>query len=293
LNIFLDLSEVLLYLELAKKNRRRPELNELKFLLYFLEDYDQVKEFHSKLEELDFRPPFGFYNSSLIHFIEDYDDCINFKNKILQTQNNRRRRFSILFIQQIMLSKSEKEATAIMEEAKEYGIELGEVWASRYDSLWRIKKDQKDWKENMWHTREHNRLLEIYAEFNLMKTAYFESISLQQLKQKLSEGQENIHSRKQTKILVYDRSVYIKEFARKVAKGICQLCDKKAPFLDKQGNPFLEVHHIHYLSKGGSDTIDNVVALCPNCHRKIHHLELEEDVKKTTKKALENMNIKD
>ena len=71
----------------------------------------------------------------------------------------------------------------------------------------------------------------------------------------------------------------------------CQLCNEEAPFLDKQGNPFFEVHHIDYLSKGGTDTIDNVVALCPNCHRKMHHLELKDDVEKIKRKAIENMNI--
>lgn len=25
------------------------------------------------------------------------------------------------------------------------------------------------------------------------------------------------------------------------------------------------------MSEGGSDTIGNTVALCPNCHRKLHH----------------------
>ncbi|MED3822084.1 HNH endonuclease, partial [Priestia aryabhattai] len=77
----------------------------------------------------------------------------------------------------------------------------------------------------------------------------------------------------------------IKEYAKKMAQGICQLCDKEAPFLDKQGNPFLEVHHINYLSNGGEDKIDNVVALCPNCHRRIHMLEDEEDFKKILKKT--------
>ncbi|WP_296863638.1 HNH endonuclease [Thermosyntropha sp.] len=28
--------------------------------------------------------------------------------------------------------------------------------------------------------------------------------------------------------------------------------------------------HIEWLSRGGTDTIDNTVALCPNCHRKMH-----------------------
>ncbi|WP_445678070.1 HNH endonuclease [Psychrobacillus sp. FSL H8-0484] len=59
----------------------------------------------------------------------------------------------------------------------------------------------------------------------------------------------------------------IKEFAKKVAQGVCQLCENPAPFSNKIGKPFLEVHHIHYLSRGDSDCLDNVIALCPNCRR--------------------------
>ncbi|MFU8787539.1 MAG: HNH endonuclease [Methylobacter sp.] len=33
----------------------------------------------------------------------------------------------------------------------------------------------------------------------------------------------------------------------------------------------MEVHHIVPLSQGGEDTIEYVVALCPNCHRKRHY----------------------
>jgi 5-methylcytosine-specific restriction protein A len=35
-----------------------------------------------------------------------------------------------------------------------------------------------------------------------------------------------------------------------------------------------------HLSKEGSDTIENGVALCPNCHRKMHALDLPTDRKK-------------
>lgn len=287
----MDLSEVLLYLELMKKQRKSPELNELNFMLFFLENYEQVKVFINKLDELEFRPPFVFYNASLIHFIEDYQDCLDLKNKILQTQSNRKRKFSILFIHQIMLSNSEEQALRIMKEANEYGIKLGEAWSERYDSMWRIKNDQEAWRENIKQLGEYNRFTEIYENFNKMKLHYFESLSLRDLKQTLLDNQSNKNNRKMTQTTVYDRSVYIKEFARKVANGLCQLCDNEAPFKDKQGNPFLEVHHVHYLSKGGSDTIDNVVALCPNCHRKIHHLESEEDFNKLRKKAEENIKI--
>jgi 5-methylcytosine-specific restriction protein A len=39
----------------------------------------------------------------------------------------------------------------------------------------------------------------------------------------------------------------------------------------KDGMPYLEVHHVKQLKDGGSDRIDNAVALCPNCHRKAHY----------------------
>ena len=48
----------------------------------------------------------------------------------------------------------------------------------------------------------------------------------------------------------------------------------------KNNKPYLEAHHLKWLSKGGTDTIDNVVALCPNCHRKMHELNDKDDIKK-------------
>ena len=42
------------------------------------------------------------------------------------------------------------------------------------------------------------------------------------------------------------------------------------------------------LSKGGEDTVENAVALCPNCHRKMHSLCLEEDILTLQKKGIYN-----
>jgi 5-methylcytosine-specific restriction protein A len=56
------------------------------------------------------------------------------------------------------------------------------------------------------------------------------------------------------------------------AAGNCELCGKAAPFTKlSDGSPFLEVHHKTPLAEGGDDTIENAVALCPNCHRRSHH----------------------
>lgn len=75
----------------------------------------------------------------------------------------------------------------------------------------------------------------------------------------------------------YSRNPYVAEYAKRRANGICQLCLEPAPFKDRNGEPFLETHHIQWLSRDGEDTIKNTVALCPNCHRKMHSLDLEED----------------
>jgi len=70
----------------------------------------------------------------------------------------------------------------------------------------------------------------------------------------------------------YVRNVFVSEFIKRQAGGICQDCKQPAPFVGKQnGEPFLETHHILALADGGKDIIDNVVALCPNCHRKRHY----------------------
>lgn len=69
---------------------------------------------------------------------------------------------------------------------------------------------------------------------------------------------------------VYHRDPTIAAYVKKRAKGYCQLCGQKAPFYDQDGEPYLECHHIVWLSNGGMDSPNNCVALCPNCHRKMH-----------------------
>lgn len=56
------------------------------------------------------------------------------------------------------------------------------------------------------------------------------------------------------------------------AGGYCEICKNEAPFLRESDNsPYLEVHHKVTLAEGGDDTVENAIALCPNCHRKEHY----------------------
>lgn len=68
----------------------------------------------------------------------------------------------------------------------------------------------------------------------------------------------------------HNRSEVVKEFARRSANGVCQGCEEEAPFYSKDDRPFLEVHHLKMLGDNGVDHPDNVIALCPNCHRRVH-----------------------
>ncbi|WP_238917318.1 HNH endonuclease [Clostridium sp. YIM B02555] len=40
------------------------------------------------------------------------------------------------------------------------------------------------------------------------------------------------------------------------------------------------MHHIKWLSRGGEDSIENTAALCPNCHRRMHIVDSNEDREK-------------
>lgn len=89
---------------------------------------------------------------------------------------------------------------------------------------------------------------------------------------------------------VYVRNHHVTAHVKRRAKGLCDLCGKPAPFYDKNGLPYLECHHVDWLAHGGKDGIDNAVALDPSCHRKMHILDLPNDVKLLKEKIVEYQN---
>lgn len=74
-----------------------------------------------------------------------------------------------------------------------------------------------------------------------------------------------------SQITSFSRDPKVKAWVLKEADGICECCGSGAPFTTAEGEPFLEVHHLRRLADGGSDTVENAVALCPNCHREMHY----------------------
>ena len=109
-------------------------------------------------------------------------------------------------------------------------------------------------------------------------------LSDQELETRAKYSKKGVGKR-QVSTSAHERNVYVAELVKRKANGICQLCERPAPFSNQMGDPFLESHHIIWLSQGGEDTIENSVALCPNCHRKMHVLNLKSDRKILSKKA--------
>ena len=81
-----------------------------------------------------------------------------------------------------------------------------------------------------------------------------------------------------TEVEVKERSTLVAEIVKERAAGVCQLCNKPAPFFNKKGEAYLECHHVIWIARGGADEVYNAVALCPNCHRKMHILDEKSDV---------------
>lgn len=84
------------------------------------------------------------------------------------------------------------------------------------------------------------------------------------------------------------RSQLLRDYAKKRASGVCELCAKPGPFVVATGERFLEVHHILRLADDGPDAPENVAALCPNCHRAAHHAIDADQIRRTLVELIAN-----
>ena len=124
-------------------------------------------------------------------------------------------------------------------------------------------------------------LLSAIAEFltpdmNEVQTRFFDQVvkamgenSEERLK-RLKEAAKK-PERIKTSVWSYQRNPDVVAEVLLRAEGRCERCNNNAPFLRKKDQtPYLEVHHKQPLSDGGDDTVENAIALCPNCHRHQH-----------------------
>lgn len=76
---------------------------------------------------------------------------------------------------------------------------------------------------------------------------------------------------------LYERNAKLrKEYIKRNPTPICDVCGKNMRIIYPWTENMLEIHHIHPLSSQGtsnkshSTSIDDVVGICPSCHRAIH-----------------------
>lgn len=97
-------------------------------------------------------------------------------------------------------------------------------------------------------------------------------------KKRLKKAAKNPKPKKRViSTVVYERNPDVVAEVLERANGYCEAkkCrNPEAPFRRKKDDtPYLEVHHVVRLADGGDDTVDNAIALCPNCHRHVHYGE--------------------
>jgi 5-methylcytosine-specific restriction protein A len=148
----------------------------------------------------------------------------------------------------------------------------------KLEGIFEFVSSEKDNDGGMWF-----RLIKSNEDYNQIKVTVesYEDTFLKQVQKSRASGQKARSQRlvsankKPKKIMLqiegYQRNADVVAEVLSRAGGICEGCTKAAPFISKSKNaPYLEVHHKILLSKGGDDSVENAIALCPNCHRERH-----------------------
>ena len=107
---------------------------------------------------------------------------------------------------------------------------------------------------------------------NIGKASFEAEVRALQRKKDFEKPKGNRHPKSRSiSSTAHVRDPAVVAWVLKYANGICESCGCEAPFLKDDDEPFLEVHHVHKLADSGPDTVENAIAVCPNCHRALHH----------------------
>jgi 5-methylcytosine-specific restriction protein A len=122
-----------------------------------------------------------------------------------------------------------------------------------------------------------------YTQFTREREKKVKALSKEELKARASKARSE-PGKREVQSTQYERDPYVARYIKLRANGHCDLCGQAAPFLSKDGAPYLESHHVIWRKHDGPDTPQNTVALCPNCHRRMHVLDSEADKRQLLEK---------
>ncbi|WP_189613360.1 HNH endonuclease [Saccharospirillum salsuginis] len=82
----------------------------------------------------------------------------------------------------------------------------------------------------------------------------------------------------ETKSFPFVRRAEVRRYVLVRANGKCEYCGAQG-FTMANGRLYLETHHVIPLHDNGPDSVENVVALCPNHHREAHHGKCRDEIR--------------
>ncbi len=84
----------------------------------------------------------------------------------------------------------------------------------------------------------------------------------------------------QQTIYTYSRNNTLKNYVKRRSDYSCEMpsCNYQG-FQKENGERYIEIHHVIPLSERGEDSINNTVALCPNCHRALHYASNRQELR--------------
>ena len=133
-------------------------------------------------------------------------------------------------------------------------------------------------------------------DFLLKPIPILDKIKVEKSIDKETENIKDENEKKNTRELGKEQTIYARlnfplEEINKIherAQNKCEYCECQT-FEKKNGEMYVEIHHIVHYSDGGENSAQNCVLLCPNCHRKIHFAkeEIVNEMEITLKRKVE------
>lgn len=91
---------------------------------------------------------------------------------------------------------------------------------------------------------------------------------LTSLQKRSQSKKKSLPDRQLVETQKFDRDIWLAEALKAFYGYRCQVCGFS--YTNIYGVSYAETHHITYLREGGSDTLENMIVLCPNHHRLVH-----------------------
>ena len=117
-----------------------------------------------------------------------------------------------------------------------------------------------------------------------------DELKIKIIEEKLKEFREKVPERVARRTTYYKRNMTLRALLKEKYNDVCQICGQTFERYD--GGRYSEIHHLLPLEYGGLDSLDNIVVVCPTCHKKFHYGKDEiiiEMMKKLNEEQIKNV----